>query len=98
MKSAPRCVDDDGDTERHQHPEVGEDVVSLLELVDGGAADLTVEKRVEVLSHQDAEGGNHAYSAVLELGLADLLHLAISLIGGNTQRIKESDRREGTCG
>ena len=71
-----------GDGEEDDLPEVGEDGVGLLELVDGGAHDLPVEEWVEVLPHEHAEEGEHAHATVLELCLADLLHFSRGLVGG----------------
>ena len=80
------------DGEEHDLPEVGEDGVGLLELVDGGAGDLSVEERVEVLSDEHAEEGEHAHTAVLELGFTDLLHLSGGLVGREGEGIEVSQR------
>ena len=85
--SDDRLALNQGDEEQHELPEVAVDVVSLLELVDGGAGDLAIEEGVHELTHDEPEGGDHGHTAVLELGLADLLDVSGGLAVGQADGI-----------
>lgn len=48
-------------------PELGKDLLNLLEVAEGGAADLAAEKRVPLLGDEPANGGEHGDAAVGDL-------------------------------
>lgn len=84
------------DDEHDDLPEVAEDGVSLLELVDSRARDLAVKQGVEVLADKDADEGKHGNAAVLELSLAELLDLTSSSARSKGERIEVTKRLQCT--
>lgn len=87
---------DESNAEEDSDPEVGDQVIRLLELVDGRAGDLSFEKRVKALSDQDSNECQHADAAVLELSLAELLQVSLANALGETKGIEESHRRKSS--
>ena len=89
-----------GNEPHNTERENGGEGLGLLELVDGRASDLSIEKESSGLANEDAKEGNHGNTAVLALGLGegseDLNIKIISVGTGKIKRIKEAQRTSDT--
>ena len=69
-----------------------EHVVSLLELVDGGAADPVPQQEGKLLPEEHSQGSEHSDSSVFELSLAVYLELPLGEVSREAQRVEEAER------